>query len=46
LEHEADHLEDLDLRENTILKSNSKEQDRSTWDGLIWLRTATRGVLL
>jgi len=44
--HEAVHLEDLDVQENTILKSNSKEQDRNAWDGLLWLRTAPRGVLL
>jgi hypothetical protein len=46
LKHEADHLKDLDVQEKTILKSNSKEQDTNAWDGLIWLRTATRGVLL
>ena len=46
LTHETDHLEELDVQVNTILQSNSKEQDRNAWDGLIWLRTAPRGVLL
>jgi hypothetical protein len=29
-EHEADYLEDLDVQENTILKSKSRGQDRNT----------------
>jgi len=46
LKHEADQLEDLDVQDNTELKQNSKKQDRNIWEGLIWLKTATRGVPL